>query len=95
MVVGNSQKFLQPFFAYGYCVLKGDACVNSSGVLDGKPNHARVPFSELFIGPCGDRPKVTDEGPECATALFSELYGKATCPLVLAPSGATTVEVQS
>ena len=42
MEVGNSQKSLQPFFAYGYCVLEGDACVDSSGIPYEKPNHASV-----------------------------------------------------
>ena len=32
---------------------------------------ASVPFSELFVWPCGDRSEVTDEGPDCATSLFS------------------------
>ena len=60
MVVGDSQKYLQPFVAYGYCVLEGDACVDPSGVPDGKPNYANIPFSNLFARPCGDRPKVRD-----------------------------------
>ena len=95
MAVGNSQKSLQPFFSYEYCVLEGEACVNSSTIPDGKPNHVSVPFSKLFVGPCGDRSKVTGERLECATALFSKLYARAMCPLVLAPFGATTDKVQS
>ena len=95
IVVGNSQKSLQPFFAYGYCVLEGDACVDSSSVPNGKPNHASVPFSELCVGPCGERPEVTGEQPEHALAFSFELYAGVTCPPVLAPPKATADEVRS
>ena len=35
-------------------MFEDDVCVNLSGVLDGKPNYAKVPFLELIIGPCVD-----------------------------------------
>ena len=56
------QKSLQLFFANRYCVFKDDVYVDLSGVLDGKPNYANVPFSELFVGPCIDQPEVMAEG---------------------------------
>ena len=52
-------------------MFEDDACVDLSGILDGKPNHANVPFLELFVVPCIDRPEVMDEGPDYAITLLS------------------------
>ena len=90
---GGFQKSLQLFVVNGYCVFEDDVCVNLSGVLDGKPNYANVPFSELFVRPCLDRPKVMNEGLDYATALLLEFYVRARCPLVLAPSEGAAVKV--
>ena len=48
------QKSPQLFVANGCCVFEDNFYVNLSGVLDGNPNYANVPFTELFIGPCID-----------------------------------------
>ena len=90
---GGFQKSLQLFFAKGYCVFEDDVCVDLSGVLDGKPNYANVPFSKLFTRPCVDRPKVMAEGPDYVTTLLLELCANARCPFVLAPSGVAAVKV--
>ena len=92
---GGFQKSLQLFVVNGYCVFEDDICVDLSGVLDGKPNYANVPFSGLFAWPCVDRPKVINKGPDYATALLLEFCDKARCPPVLAPFGVAAIEVQS
>ena len=51
-------------------MFEDDVCVDLSSVLDGKPNYANVPFSELFVGPCVDRPEVMAKGPDHVTALL-------------------------
>ena len=75
-------------------MFEDDVCVDLSGVLDGKPNYANVPFSELFARPCIDRPEVMDEGPNYATTLLLELCARARCPLVLTPFGVAAIKVQ-
>ena len=80
------QKSLQLFVINGYCVFENDVCVDLSGVLDGKPNYANAPFSELFVGPCVDRPRVMGEGLDYVTALLSKFCANARCPPMLAPS---------
>ena len=90
---GGFQKSLQLFVTKGYCVFEDDICVDLLDVLDGKPNHANVPISELFSRPFVDRPEVLDEGPDYATALLSEFFAKARCSLVLAPFGVVVVKV--
>ena len=42
-----------------------------SGVLDGKPNYANIPFLGLFARPCVNWSEVMAEGPDYATALLS------------------------
>ena len=42
------QKSLQLFVANGYCVFEDDVFIDLSGVLDGKPDYANVPFSKIF-----------------------------------------------
>ena len=44
MVGGDFQKSLQRFVAYGYRVFEDDICVDPSGILDGRPNHASISF---------------------------------------------------
>ena len=90
---GGFQKSLQLFVANGYCVFEDDICVDLSSVLDGKPNYANVPISELFTRPFVDRPEVLEEGLDYATALLSKFFAKARCPLVLAPFGVVVVKV--
>ena len=87
------QKSLQLFVTNGYYVFKNDICVDLSGVRDGKPNYANVPFSKLFVGPCIDRPKVMAEGPDHVTALLPELCASVSCPPMLAPFGVVAVKV--
>ena len=53
---GGFQKSPQLFVTNGCCVFEDNVCVDLSGVLDGKPNYANVPFTELFIRPCIDWP---------------------------------------
>ena len=43
-------------------MFEDDICVNLSSVLDGKPNYANVPLSELFARPCVSLPEVLDGG---------------------------------
>ena len=52
-------------------MFKDDVYVDLSGVLDGKPNYANFPFSELFARPCIDRPEVVDKVPDYVTTLLS------------------------
>ena len=66
-------------------MFKDDVCVDLSGVLDGKPNYAKVSFSELFVGPCVDRLKVMAEGLDYATALLLEFCARVRCPPVWLP----------
>ena len=68
---GGFQRSLQLFVVNGYCVFEDDVCVNLSGVLDGRPSYANITFSGPFAGPCLDRLKVMDKGPNYATAFFS------------------------
>ena len=68
---GGFQKSLQLFIVNGYCVFEDDVYVDLSGVLDGKPNYANFPFSELFARPCVDRLEVMDKVPDYATTLLS------------------------
>ena len=49
MVGGDSQKSLQQFVAYGYCVFEDDVCVYPSGVPYGRSNYANIAFPELFV----------------------------------------------
>ena len=42
-------------------MFENDVCVDSSSVLDGRPNYADITFSRLFVGPCVNRPEVMDE----------------------------------
>ena len=95
MVGGDFQKSMQLFFGYGYYVFKGDASVDPSGVLDGRPNCANVTFLELFVGPCVDNTEVTDEGPDNSTALLLEFCVGARCPPVLVPLGFATTNEQN
>ena len=37
-------------------MFEDDICVDLSNALDGKPNYANIPLSELFAKPCVDRP---------------------------------------
>ena len=74
-------------------MFEDDICVDLSSVLDGKPNYADVPFSELFVEPYVDRPKVMDEGHDYTTALLLELYARARCPPAMAPSEGVVVKV--
>ena len=67
-------------------MFEADVCVNLSGVLDGKPNYANVPLSELFSWPCIAWPEIMNKGPSYATALLSEFCARARCPPVLASS---------
>ena len=86
---GGFHKSLQLFVANGYYLFEDDVCVD----LDGKTNHANVPFSKLFVGPFIDRSKVMDEGPDYAISLLSEFYARARCPPMLVPSGGAAVQV--
>ena len=70
MVGGDFQKPVQLLVAYGYCVFGDDACVDPSDALDGRPVYTNITFSELFVLPCVDLPKVMDEGPNHATTPF-------------------------
>ena len=63
-----------------------------SGVLDGRPNYANITFSELFDGPCVDRPEVMDEGLDYATVL-SKFCARDRCPPMLVPSRVVAAEV--
>ena len=47
---GGFQKSLQLFVVKGYCVFEDYIYVDLSGVLNGKPNYANVPFSSLGLG---------------------------------------------
>ena len=95
MVGGDFQKSLQLFVGYGYCVFEGEASVDPSSVLDGRPNCANIAFLELFVGPYVDQLEVTDEGLDYATAFLSELCVGARCPPTLAPSGFVATKSQS
>ena len=75
------------------CLKTTSVLTYTSGVLDGKPNYANVPFSKLLVGPCVDRPKVVDEVPNYTTALLLEFCARARCPPVLAPSRGVAVKV--
>ena len=90
---GGFQRSLQLFVVNGYCVFEDDVCVDLSSVLDGRPNHANVTFSRLFVRPYIDRPEVMDKGPDYATTLLSEFYAGARCPLELSPFGGAVVKV--
>ena len=90
---GGFQKSLQLFIANGYCVFEDGVCVDLSGVLDGKPNYANVPFSELFAGPYIDRPEVMDKRHDYATPLLSKFCARARCSPVLVPFGVAAVKV--
>ena len=92
---GGFQKSLQLFVVNGCCVFEDDLCVDLSGVIDGKPNYANIPFLGLFARPCVDQPEVMDEGPDYATTLLSEFCATARCPHVLASSGVVAIEVHS
>ena len=61
MVGGDFQKPLQPLVSYGYCVLEDVSCVDPSKTPNGRPTYANITFSELFVGPCVDRPEVLTE----------------------------------
>ena len=76
-------------------MFKDDIYVDPSSVLDGRPNYANITFSELFVRLCVDQPEVMDEEPDYVTALLSEFCAGARCPPALAPSGVTTIKVQS
>ena len=76
-------------------MFEDDLCVDLSGVIDGKPNYANVPFLGLFDRPCVDQPEVMDEGSDYATTLLSEFCARARCPHVLAPSGVVAIEVHN
>ena len=91
---GGFQKSLQLFVVNGYYVFEEDICIDVSGVLDGKPNYANVPFLGLFARPCVNWPEVMAEGPDYATALLSQFGARARFPPVLAPPGVVAVEVQ-
>ena len=73
MVGGDFQKPLQLLSAYGYCGFEDDDCVNPSDAADGRPTDAIITFSEFFIWPCVDRPKVMDEGPDYVVAPVFEV----------------------
>ena len=90
---GGFQKSLQLFVSNGYCVFEDNICVDRSSVLDGKPNYANVPLSELFVRPCVDRSEVLDGGLDYATALLSEFFARARCPRVLVPYRVSSVKV--
>ena len=66
-------------------MFEDNVCVDLLGVLDRRPNNANITFSELFVGPCIDRPEVMDKGPDYATALILEFCVRARCPPVLTP----------
>ena len=83
---------MQLFVANGYCEFEDNVCVDILGVIDGKPNYD-VPLLKLFARPCVDRPEVLDERPDYVTALLSEFFARARCPLVLALFGVTSVKV--
>ena len=76
-------------------MFEDDVCVNLSGVLDGKPNYANIPFLGLFAGPCVDQLEVMDEGSDYAIGLISKFCARVRCPHVLEPSGVATVKVHS
>ena len=86
---------LQLFVANGYHVFEDDVCVDPSYASDGRPTYANITFSELFVGPCVDWPKVMDEGSDYMLPLFSEFCARATCPLVLALSRVATTKARS
>ena len=66
-------------------MFEDDFCVDLSGVLDGKPNYANVPFSKLFTGPCVDELEVMAEGFDYVTALISEFCAGLGAPLCWRP----------
>ena len=66
-------------------MFEDNVCVDLSGILDGKHNYAKLPFSKLFVGPCVDRLEVMVEGLDHVTALLSEFYASASCPLCWCP----------
>ena len=70
MVGGLFQKPLHPLVTYGYCLFEDVVYVDPSGAPDRRPTYAIVTFLELFVGPCVDRSKVMDEGPDYATTTF-------------------------
>ena len=74
-------------------MFEDDICVDLSGVLDGKPNYANIPFSKLFARPYVDRPEIMNEGPSYVAALLSELCARARCPPVMMPSRVAMVKV--
>ena len=76
-------------------MFKEGVCVNPSGVLDERPNHANIAFSELFDRHCFDRLEVIDKGPDYATSVLLELCAGARCPPKLALSRVAVAEAQS
>ena len=74
-------------------MFEDNVCVDPSSLLDGRPNYVNITCSELFVGPCVDRPEVMDEGLDYATALLSKFCVRARCPPALAPFRVATVEV--
>ena len=66
-------------------MFEDDICVDLSNVLDGKPNYANIPLSELFAKPCVDRPEVLDGGPDYAVALLAEFFLGLGAPCLGAP----------
>ena len=77
---GGFQRSLQLFIVNGCCVFEDDVCVDTSSVLDGRPNYANITFSRLFVRPCANHPKVSNKGPDYADGLLSRFYTKARCP---------------
>ena len=92
MMGGGFQKPLQLLAAYGYCAFEDDVCVIPSDAPYGWPTYANIPLSELFVGPCGDQPEVTDEGPDYSAAPVLGVLCWGYMPPMLASS---TVEVRS
>ena len=62
-------------------VFEDDVCVDSSGVLDWRPNFANITFSGLFVRPCTSRSEVIDKGPDYVANLLSGFYARARCPV--------------
>ena len=87
---GGFQRSLWLFAVNGYCVFEDDVSVDSSGVLDKRPNYANITFSGFVVRPCIGCPVVIDKGPNYTVGLLLGFYAGARCPLVLvSPRGAT------